>query len=407
MICCIVFSGRNKMKKIFVFAATLFFFSLFQISLQAWIASKRLTWNPESSNHPVIAADSFGNIHVVWSNELSSEPPEIYYKRSTDRGSNWSVINRMTWNSGFSSSPSIAVDAGYGVHLVWEDDSPGIYEIFYKHSTDAGNTWSAPKRLTWNSEYSISAAVATGPGNSVHVVWCQFISGKDFEIFYKGSFDGGTNWSGINRLTWNTNNGGDSWGPSVIVDPLNRIHVVWYGRTVGTDDFEIFHKQSTDGGSSWSALHRLTWNSQNSLVPSITADSNSIVHVTWEDDSPGNREIFYKKSTNGGSTWSGISRLSWNSGWSSFSCIASYQNVDIYVVWSDDTFGNSEICYKRSMDGGNNWSGLTRLTWNADSSETPFIAPDSLNIIHLVWKEKTPGNYEVFYKNSTGSILGF
>lgn len=396
------------MKRIFLFAATLFFVSIFQFSLHAWIASKRLTWNPEASGYPVVAADSLGTIHVVWSNELSAEPSEIYYKRSTDRGTNWSGINRLTWNSGFSSSPCIAVDSGNGVHVVWEDDTPGgISEIFYRDSTDAGNTWSALKRLTWNAEYSISAAVAAGSGNGVHVVWCQFVSGKSFEIFYKGSSDGGTNWSGINRLTWNTNKGGSSWSPSVTVDSLNRIHVVWYGRTTATDYFEIFHKQSTDGGSSWSALNRLTWNSLDSIGPSITADSANNIHVTWEDDSPGNREIFYKKSTDGGSTWSGLSRLSWNSGWSTFSCIASYQNVDIYAVWSDNTFGNSEICYKRSMDSGNTWSALTRLTWNAGSSDNPVIAADSLNVVHLVWMEKTPGNYEVFYKNSTGSILGF
>ena len=35
-----------------------------------------------------------------------------------------------------------------------------------------------------------------------------------------------------------------------------------------------------------------------------------------------------------------------------------------------------KICYKRSVDGGTTWSALKRLTWTSDWSYYPAIAAD-------------------------------
>ncbi len=47
-------------------------------------------------------------------------------------------------------------------------------------------------------------------------------------------------------------------------------------------------------GATWTT-QRLTWNSGNSYKPTIAVDSSNHIHVVWHDDTPGNREIFYKK----------------------------------------------------------------------------------------------------------------
>lgn len=44
----------------------------------------------------------------------------------------WEKTIRLTWNSSTSSSPKIAADSFSDLHLVWEDNSTGNYEIFYK-----------------------------------------------------------------------------------------------------------------------------------------------------------------------------------------------------------------------------------------------------------------------------------
>ena len=68
----------------------------------------------------------------------------------------------------------------------------------------------------------------------------------------------------------------------------------------------------------WEPTKRLTWNSGETGFIAIAADSNNHIHVVWDDSTPGNFEIFYKKSTNGGTTWT-TKRLTYSPG-NSFLC---------------------------------------------------------------------------------------
>ena len=137
-------------------------------------------------------------------------------------------------------------------------------------------------------------------------------------------------------------------------------------------------------------LFRSSWN------PAIAVDPSGDLHVAWEDPTPGNWEIYYKQSTDGGSTWTTSQRLTWNSGSSSSAAIAVDSSGHLHVVWNDDTPGNSAIYYKQNTDGGSTWTASQRLTWNLDSSFSPALAVDSSDNLHVVWHEDTPGNYEIY-----------
>jgi hypothetical protein len=43
----------------------------------------------------------------------------------------WTPAKRLTWNSGTSQYPVIAVDSSDKLHVVWVDDTPGNLEIYY------------------------------------------------------------------------------------------------------------------------------------------------------------------------------------------------------------------------------------------------------------------------------------
>lgn len=47
----------------------------------------------------------------------------------------WSAAKRLTYSSGYSSVPAIATDSSNNLHVVWYDNNPGNYEIFYKKGT--------------------------------------------------------------------------------------------------------------------------------------------------------------------------------------------------------------------------------------------------------------------------------
>jgi Neuraminidase (sialidase) len=94
--------------------------------------------------NPVTVVSS-GNVHVVWQDETPGNH-DIYYKRSVNNGGTWGRNKRLTRNSGASSIPAIAVLGG-NVHLVWVDDTSGEYKIFYRRSTDNGTTWGKKKKI--------------------------------------------------------------------------------------------------------------------------------------------------------------------------------------------------------------------------------------------------------------------
>jgi hypothetical protein len=44
----------------------------------------------------------------------------------------WTPTKRITWTSGGSWLPAIGVDSFHNLYVVWEDQTPGNYEIYYK-----------------------------------------------------------------------------------------------------------------------------------------------------------------------------------------------------------------------------------------------------------------------------------
>jgi hypothetical protein len=102
---------------------------------------------------------------------------------------------------------------------------------------------------------------------------------------------GAQTWTASKRLTWLT---GDSYHAAEAVDSEDNIHVVWQDDSQGSS-FEIFYKRSTDGGTTWPEYKRLTWNAEASRYSSIDVDSNNNIHLVWDNMISGRCEIFYRK----------------------------------------------------------------------------------------------------------------
>ena len=45
----------------------------------------------------------------------------------------------------------------------------------------------------------------------------------------------------------------------------------------------------------WNPTKRLTWTSGASMNPAMAIDSSDTSHIVWDDNTPGNNEIYYKK----------------------------------------------------------------------------------------------------------------
>ena len=373
-------------------ALGLFLFS--QLAQAGWTPTQRLTWSMGNSGVPAAGHDSFGNLYVFWQND-SGGNAEIYYKKSTDSGTTWLKSQRLTWTSGNSTQPALAISSAGDLHVLWEDDSPGNYEIYYKKSTNGGASWTASQRLTWNSGSSLAPAIDVDNSGNPYVVWFDSTPGNE-EIYFKKSPDKGTTWSTNQRLTWNA---GDSSHPAIDVNSSGHINIVWHDDTSG--NYEIYYKKSTNGGAGWAMSGRLTWTVGGSLVPDIAADTFGLTHVVWYEDTSTFPEIYYTKSTDGGASWLKSQRLTWTSGNSRDPAIAADPFGYIHLVWTDLTPGNWEIYYKKGTGGGAAWTAIQRLSWTPGDSYQPDIAVDGSGNLYLVWHDYTPGNSEIYFKRGT------
>ena len=382
------------MKRTGSIIAVLGLFLFAQAAQADWSANKRLTWTSGASERPAIAIGSSGVIHVVW-HDGSVGNYEIYYRKSLNEGATWSTTQRLTWTAGDSLAPRIAIDSNGAIHVVWYDDTPGMSEVYYRGSTDGGATWNTVKRITWTSSESYVPAIAIDPNDVIHVVWYDYTPG-DPEIYYTKSEDSGSTWRAARRLTWTS---GYSRVPAMAAQSAKDLHLLWSNDASGNE--EIYYRKSADGGETWSAPKRLTWTSGGSYEAAMTIDASGNICAVWYDYTPGFSDLYSRTSTDGGTNWGPVKRITYTGGSTYGPAIALDINQIIHLAFYDDTPGAYEIYYRKSLDGGATWSSVQRLTWTSLWSEYPAIAVDSNYTVHIVWGDFTPGNYEIYYKKGS------
>jgi hypothetical protein len=236
----------------------------------------------------------------------------------------------------------------------------------------------------------------------VHIVWTEFISGS-LEILYTRSITGGASFGPIINLS---NNVEDSAAPQIAVSG-NNVHIVWHNDQPG-GDFDILYRRSLNNGDTFLNIIKNLSDSEGGS-PSIAAFGNN-VQVAWEDDTPLNDDILYRRSTDGGTSFTEpIKNLSSNAGSSVTPALAAINN-DVHVVWSDDTgavpAGNTEIFYRRSTNSGSTFPNvITNLSNNsAGFSTLPAVAVSGANI---AWHDDTPSNFETAYRHSANNGVTF
>ena len=382
---------------------TTLFFLLFLVtcipSNSQWMTDHRLTnfagnsYMPSNSQRAIVADGQ--NIHVVWYDAFIGNYL-IYYTRSTDGGTTWRQDTNLILTNYEATKPCIAVTGNY-LHVAWVDRRIGNDEVYYKYSTNGGVSWGPDIRMTDNV-YNSQQPTIDASGQNVILMWDDNISGN-YEIYYKRSTDAGLTWGAETRLT---NSAGSSLNPSVKLQGSN-VYAVWDDSRNGANT-EIYFNRSTDYGVTWQADTRLT----NFAEPSSNASfsvSGSQLHIAWQDYRDGNPEIYYKNSTNGGTSWSSDMRITSNG---SNSWHPSIFAVDshIHIAWEDNRDGNYEIYYNVSSNSGAAWGTDLRLTNAADNSNYPGIAV-SESKVHVVWHDYRDGNFEIYYKqNPTGNTIG-
>ncbi len=357
-----------------------------------WSADLRLTNDPATSllSDDRCLAVSGNLIHVVWQ-EYRNGDPEIYYKRSTNKGTSWETDVRITNALEYSGSPCVGAYSNF-VHIFWTDQRTGGGNIYYLRSTNNGTTWENEVLIESNANSSFYPSAYVS-GSSIVVTWEDNRDGN-WEIYSKRSVNSGANWFTEFRLT---NDTGSQTESSVSISGSN-IHCVWKDNRHGED--EIYYRNSSNFGVSWQPEVRLTDNVYASATPCVET-TGSTVCVFWRYNGNGNSEIYFKKSNDNGNTFGTETRLT-NAPNNSILPSASIIGQFYAVVWVDLRTNFYKNYYKFSTDGGLSWSNdqLISPVSNTGTTGSPSIIYSD-TALHVCWFDNRDGNDEIYYKKNT------
>ncbi len=363
---------------------------------------------------------------LTWEQDLFSEPQYI-------------------WDS----DPGLTVDTAgnfYAVILSYNSTSEPNGLFVYK-STDGGATWSGPITVingvsgVFEDKELIACDRSVGPyTDNLYVAWARFYN---TQILISRSTDGGNSF--FDPVTVSDYNG-VQW-PVPAVGPNSEVYVAWVHYSPGSIRLDI----STDGGQTFGSditIQNTTFVSgyiNGSIMvfsfPALDVDitggpNNGYMYVAYMDDASGftDTDIFFTRSTDGGSTWNQKIRINddpQNNGCDQFHpWLTVAQDGSIIVVFLDRRLdsGNMlmDLYLTTSTDGGTTWSTNERITtvssdptagsWQKTGNypakyEAPFILADragllgeyigltasSIDDIHPLWTDTRLGDQDAFF----------
>jgi len=340
------------------------------------------------------------NVYVTWE-QTPGNNGAIFLTRSTDNGATFETVKNLGNNTGFNGFPQIAL-SGNNVYVVWHDATNGI---LFARSTDNGATFETVKNLGNNTGFNGFPQIAVS-GNNVYVVWTNNFQEKYGQIFFTRSNDNGDSFENPSVLHGINDDsiGNMIFSPRITAEPRNNnVYVVWHsGRVVQHANVkalisDIFFTRSTDNGTTFGDIMNLSNYSGWSVDPQIAVSQNNNVYVVWTNNFQEKYgQIFFRTSTDNGTTLGDIMNLSNYSGWSVDPQIAVSQNNNVYVVWTNNATGNEEIIFKKDIINSNNCvsSNARDNSENLDNIKKADTMPTKAKNIAIVEATFTRAAYD-------------
>ena len=287
---------------------------------------------------PVLAVDPKNSqrVYVGWRQGVFTNAKmklRTNVAASTDGGRSFGPPVDLSGDRG-GDYPGLDVDGDGTLHAVmWARNYPPVpfnepqpvQPVYYRQSTDAGKTFSAPQEIFHgNARGPRPPRLAADPAsNAVYVVWYSHAEAEnlrpgfreDLEIFFRSSLDGGKTWEELKVLNDETRQGVkvNQFDPGISVAPDGRVDVVWYdGRHSATPPVlasnpsergfqDVYYASSSDQGRTFSPNVRVN---DRSIDRSIGVWSNNVdshfnvgvastkdsVYFAWQDSRNGSRE---------------------------------------------------------------------------------------------------------------------
>lgn len=302
--------------------------------------------------HPIVVADVYDNIHVMWieSDANNAIIPAVFHTRLVN--SNWStpVSVLVSPGGGPISGFNAVADRNGSLHAIWHGSNQALY-------------------------YSSAQAAKAGDPRG----WTQpVVIGSTFTF------------------------------PGITTDPSNGIFVAYPGDS--TDG--VYIVSSNDGGYTWDAprlaVRSSTPDSGVNYV-NIVADKDGILHVAWSEfklpDGWPPIGVFVSNSTDHGLSWSSPLKLA-GDGYDQVK-LAVNQVGEVYAFWNG-MIGVGGRYISASLDRGQSWSEPYAVVppGIGGTSGYPHVVFDSLNIGHMITSVDWQGGIQYLQQDSASWFPG-
>jgi len=220
----------------------------------------------------------------------------------------------------------------------------------------------------------------------------------------------GLDWGPDTQLTTDVATDLNPSGGGIMQDTTGTVWFVWTSNRMGNKD--IWYRNSSDHGATWSSDTQLTTDTAIDENPSITQTSDGKIWVVFHSWRSQNPDIYYMTSPDGGATWSNANQLTTDTNFDLNPSIAQLSDGTIFVAWQSDRIWvqdpdtgdmipQDDIYYTTSSDGGATWSAETRLTTDPKDDSDPSVTQTSDGKIWIAFVSNRLDPRDIYYTTSS------
>jgi hypothetical protein len=290
------------------------------------------------------------------------------------------------------------------VHVVWcetdheleetTDSDADAWEKVYYSMWD-GVQWTAPNDIVSPQQDIIRNAIAIATDDRIHLL---FNHSPEFGLYHTAAL-ADTAWSAASWQEPRLVNGRRSTYMSDIVASEGMLHIVYDDRGADAPEClgcaDIYYRQSSDNGATWSVPTNLFPTTAGSARPQIEVDPTGVIYVVWDEgwdrlSGVGNPEYgIYTYSTDQGRNWSPPVQVRYPDSNNSQLAVGVDGQGGVMLVWRTTSREYPNIFYLWSTDWGASWEpprtipSIVASFWT-DPFDVYDMATDSAGQIHLV-----------------------
>jgi hypothetical protein len=194
----------------------------------------------------------------------------------------------------------------------------------------------------------------------------------------------------------------------------DNIYLTWWDNKTGNN--EVFFAASNDSGKAFDKEINLS-DAKGASADSQVAAQGDNVYVTWWDNKTGNWQVFSRASSDSGKTFGNAVMLNSignspvktlkapPSNTISVDTIVAASENNEYVLWWDNTTGNWDVSFAKSSDGGKTFGDLINISNSSDARSVGARMVTQGNNVYIAWIDidMNTGQKQVLFRVSNDS----